>query len=1254
MPTFAGVSSSSRPVARSTSGRLGEIAGLLSMLLCMLCLAPAYGFDPPTDEAGGLKATIIGPERFSVQASPFTVEVALASSGEEYLSGTVRLAGIDRWTVAPAVPVAFSVKAGEQVSVPFTVTVGPATYDAHYPLHAYAEFEARGQAFTVHPILVIETQMSSYAPSLREKAWRPFSVGADSSLGLWMLSAYRVLIRTNRGEQFVQPVGWWGSHGTTRANVDCGPPVNLANGSHPAIAMHPPWNEGRAGPVLLEFPLRLPVVRPIRLTFANAIRQQTAAEPPSDGVTFRVRVVSPEAEAGVLGRVVFERHTESKVWQPGEADLSEFAGQSIRLQFEAHPGPKNDTACDMGYWAEPCLSAGRPGSEGEGERLAGRLAMDAGLLAGRLAARGEGRSVYEVAIEPGRLGLLDATLCLKGAQGEVSLDGFDVTALGYDLRNARSPARLVSLKDESDEGAIRIRHGFESPEGTWDVVGEVCIGPRAVTVGFRMEHAPELGPWRDAHIEDVAVHAWSEAVRRVYAGVGNVLENPGAFSLPFDGHWLATSFVGFDFDNGLSVLQAVDVPPVRLDVNPGRHHYSLHAPQDQVVTLVVDENAWQAVRTWCELDSREASGGVPALAGRFVYDLWGGRYGDSARDLQRSFRYGMTNAMVVWHAWQRWGYDYRLPDIFPPDPHRGTLEEFRQLVEVCRQQGVLFAPHDNYIDFYPDCEGFTYQDIAHFSSGSPMRGWLNQGRGAQAYRPRPDVIRSYVERNLGLIREAFAPTAYFIDVFSSTRPHDYWSAAGEYHSGVETRRLWGETHAWIREYLGNDAPQISESGHDQLIGWLDGAQANHLRWGQAMAGGHGVMVWAVEAEDGERIPWLDAAHHHRFACHGAGYEPRYCSGLNTQWHGIRSDDYISAEVLTGHPGMIDSAFDRGGVRKYWLLDPLMRALAMARIETVAFAEDDIHRQHVVWEGDIETWVNRGQEDWMVSGHRLPQYGFFASVPERGLEAAIERSERLIVEWSRSPECWYVNARPSPFAEAVSQVGLSSIRLADDRQIELRMTWQAVRPAEAPYRVFVHFIREGEGIVFQGDFSPEPPMDQWRGGVETRCTAAIPADFEVGEAFDLQVGIYDSNAGSRIPVGGNKTTDFGQVTLLGEGQTLTGIAWSPVEAAASEGHADRVNTEGRLVDFTGVTTSGGCRITHEDGALLVTPLPGSSAFPVLIAWDRLPWSLPRPSVVETLNEDNQVLGRDPVEWERRGVVSLVCAHDGFCYRLTGVE
>ena len=53
------------------------------------------------------------------------------------------------------------------------------------------------------------------------------------------------------------------------------------------------WRNGRAGTILAEFPVQLPAGRPMRLRFANAIRDHYPQrnEPPSDGVTFRVRVV---------------------------------------------------------------------------------------------------------------------------------------------------------------------------------------------------------------------------------------------------------------------------------------------------------------------------------------------------------------------------------------------------------------------------------------------------------------------------------------------------------------------------------------------------------------------------------------------------------------------------------------------------------------------------------------------------------------------------------------------------------------------------------------------------------------------------------------------------------------------------------------------------------------------------------------------------------------------------------------------------
>ena len=163
----------------------------------------------------------------------------------------------------------------------------------------------------------------------------------------------------------------------------------------------------------------------------------------------------------------------------------------------------------------------------------------------------------------------------------------------------------------------------------------------------------------------------------------------------------------------------------------------------------------------------------------------------------------------------------------------------------------------------------------------------------------------------------------------SVVPYDYWTHDGVFHDRLSTRKVWADTFSWIRHTLGDNAPQISESGHDQLIGALDGGQTNHLRVDTPPEGEMGWTVWNIKVADAERIPWYDAAHHDCFVLHGAGYENRYAGGLDTAMHGIYSDDYITTEVLDGHPAMVSAPMSRDVVRKYWLLHDLMRSLALA-------------------------------------------------------------------------------------------------------------------------------------------------------------------------------------------------------------------------------------------------------------------------------------------------------------------------------------
>jgi len=974
---------------------------LSCMILTLACTPCRFctAYNPPVDKAGPLTVSLEGPAEVAQPDQPIPVTVVVTNESAEPISGMLRLSVVDEWTVEPADSIKIEVGAGATVRQSIQVRPGQGSYAAHYPVHAVLTFGHGGATLAAHPILIIKTTFASPERKVLSP-WKPLSLAADSSLALWQLPMRRMVLEVFGEQPVMLAPGALVTDPRTRAAASIGRET-LEDVARPVIIMHPPWHDGRVGTIALEYPLQLPDVTPIRLTFANGMTPGGQ----SDGVTFRVRV-APWDSQEPWGEVAAERHIDAKSWQESAVDLSAWAGRAVRLQLESHPGPKNDTGWDRGFWAEPVLTVGTPRPPAPFPPVGDEGAQ----LLGEIRASG---ATYAVRLWPGQRGLLDATIGFDDGQQRIYLQGFQVTVLGARLDQPQSPVRLLSTERLPAPAGTSVRHVFECSDGTFELVGSVGVEHDALRARFAIANAPAPRPWFDVHLEDVALGRWSHDVAQVYAGTGNVVRKPQAFRLSLDGHRLSTCFVGYDFSDAFSLVEAVDTPPLHLDVQPAQRHASLHASDDQTRTLLPCANVWDAVKKWREIDRRRASAGVERAAGRFVFDLWGGRYAESMQALQKAHRYGLTDSMVIWHNWQRWGYDYRLPEIYPPNPQFGTLGEMQDLIGYCRNAGLLFALHDNYIDYYPDAEGFSYRDkIAFGENGLPVRAWLNEGRGAQSYRYRNDRVEPILKANLGLIRENLHPSSYFIDVWSSIRPYDYWTADGQYFSAVHSRDTWGELFAWIRDLLGDDAPQISESGHDQLVGWLDGATANHLRVGRPADGQYSWAVWDWRCEDSERIPWLDAAYHDRFILHGAGYEPRYAAGLDTRLHGIHSDDYITAEILTGHPAMVPQAFDRHVVRKYWLTQDVMRGLAMQTIESVEFVEGNLHRQHVCWSGGGQVWVNRGDTDWQVEGKVLPQYGFLARVPSPSGEvtASIERRDGSIVEQCVSPSSYFANAR----------------------------------------------------------------------------------------------------------------------------------------------------------------------------------------------------------------------------------------------------
>ncbi|MFH1269324.1 MAG: DUF5696 domain-containing protein, partial [Planctomycetota bacterium] len=691
---------------------------LVPAVLLGLCFPapPARAYNPPVDVAGPLTVRIEGPGEVTETEAPVPVRVVIENRGSERIEGTIELRVIDRWRVEPAEPARFAVEARGTASREFQVVAGEGTYSAHYPIHAFARFESDGEPRTAHPILILEPKFPPPVRAPLPVAWTPFRMRDGGELALWRMPVYRSVVAVFGEDAKTMPVGWQGAEPRSLGSAGIRPET-LDGETRSVLAIHPPWHDRLVGTLLVEFPLKLPESTPVTLRFANAVTPTGEG----DGVTFRVRVLPLDAPEGGFGEVVFERHVAAKTWQPAEADLTKFAGQSIRLQLESHPGPEKNTGWDQSYWAEPVLTAGTlpeppvfPPQDNNGSRLLGSARP--------------GSEEYAFRVWPGGRGLLDAVVGFSCGDRRLYFRGFEVRVLGGRIDDARSPVLLQEAVEEPCDDGYQVRHRFQSVHGSFDLVGRLFReGDRGtLRATFKLENVPAAQPWMAVYLEDVAAGSWSEEAQQVYAGHGNVIRRPGAFRLAFEGHRLATSFVGLDFPGGISVVQAVDVPPNDFRVEPSDRHYSLHAPRASTWTFIPAENVWEGVKTWRDVNGLKPAGGVEKAAGRFVFDLWGGHYGQSAESLRQAFRYGLTDSMVIWHNWQRWGYDYRLPEIYPPNPGLGTLEEMRDLIAACKKSGVLVALHDNYIDFYPDADGFSYEQVVAFArDGAPVKAWLN-------------------------------------------------------------------------------------------------------------------------------------------------------------------------------------------------------------------------------------------------------------------------------------------------------------------------------------------------------------------------------------------------------------------------------------------------------------------------------------------------------------------------------------------------
>ena len=1151
------------------------------MLVVMGAAAPLAAFNGHVVHESPLKLNIGEVADVRAFDTPYDVPVTVENTGKAPLAVRLTLTGlVDEWRAVGDTAATVEVAPGKAAGATFQIAAGAGAVSALYPVWVEATVGEGAGATRVRAVRIVETRFPEAARAPKGATWTPVNVPSHGTLPLLGLRNHRVTWQYTGKDPVTKPVGWQGSDETSRASysrrrVDRG-------GVRNALEMHPPYIGGTGG-VFAEYRLRLPETTPIRLLFANAIRDHHPPEPASDGVTFRVWVAEEK---------VFERHRADKVWVEGEADLSPYAGREVLLRLESHPGPRNNTVCDSSYWAEPTVVAGSaPAKPSETVRATRREAARAAVLKPGDAAAGavvfplDGESA--AAVLPGPSGLADAAIAFAAGDRVVVFDGMVIEVEGAAV-GAWPPqvvVRQIQTRRDARTGRLRLVHQCDLRGESFNLVAEAWAeGP-----GLRVRiTCPRL-------LTDLASGPADRLAPVVTYGHGYRVVEPEAFRAHAGGHNLSTSHVGFDFADGPSLLVAADHGPDYLDVDPDRRRYALHAHEDTTFTFVPSgRGALDAAVRYRPLCTLRPAPGVAKKAGRFVFDIWGGRYADNVRDVRQAFAYGLTDSLYLLHVWQRWGYDYRLPDIWPPNPQFGTLEEVQKLGRVCRERSVPWGLHDNYIDFYPDAAGYTYDHIVFTESGRPQKAWINEGRDAQSYRWRPDAFRPFLERNLALIKPALAPTASFVDVFSSMGGWDFWDGRGTFHPKSETLRHWGEAFDTIRKTLGG-AITVSEAGGDHLIGHLDGADCQHLQ----LTDEHRFHCIRLRCKAWQRVPWFDAVNHRRFSLHGVGYSGRYQGQRSRRQHGIESDDYLTSEILFGHALMMDrGGMVRGAVRKYWLAQGLIRRLADDAIARVDFAAGDACRQTVTWESGAVVHVNRGETDWAVAGHTLPPFGYYARSGK--VASCIERRGGLIVEWSRGPGRWYVNGRgsdPEPLLRIRPSAG--DLAYLGGRTFKLPIHWDAEAPAPNDLHTFVHFVmpprsRLGQHHFYTGS-NPKPPTSRWTGRVTTGTDRVntVPEDCPPGR-YDVLVGLWSTKDRQRRRLLGEEADQMrfrvGTIVVEGKGGKVTAIRLEKPAGGPSVS-VQRTNPDRVAVDFGPIVTAGAVRCQMPEPLVLVlTPLP----------------------------------------------------------------
>ncbi len=111
------------------------------------------------------------------------------------------------------------------------------------------------------------------------------------------------------------------------------------------LFMHPPWQAGTGYSFALYEPVALPTDPPA--AFRASVGKANGSDP-GDGILYKLAVIDTAGNETLVAETTVLTHE----WKPIEADLSRWAGKSVRLKLIADAGRKDDSTGDWAGWGD--------------------------------------------------------------------------------------------------------------------------------------------------------------------------------------------------------------------------------------------------------------------------------------------------------------------------------------------------------------------------------------------------------------------------------------------------------------------------------------------------------------------------------------------------------------------------------------------------------------------------------------------------------------------------------------------------------------------------------------------------------------------------------------------------------------------------------------------------------------------------------------------------------------------------------------